>query len=389
MFENRDIVVFSGDWNRQAGVLQHFANVLVNQNRFLWVSGIPLRAPVYDRRDIGRILEKGRRMFATSVNADKRIGSITEVHPFFIPYYDIPLIRNFNNGQLRSLVGRKIKELGFHNYLLLTQNPMMAEVVGTLGETSSHYLCIDDFGANKNSFRCLMDLEKELLKRIDTCFCMSDLLLKDRVPDSGEVHFMPEGVDLEHFHTTGTETPALLSDIKGPVIGYAGLLEWWVDLELIAKCATAFPQATFVVLGAIKTDIGILRQHPNIVCAGHIPFDQLPRYLEAFDVGLIPRKINRLTVAMNPLKLLEYLAMGMAVVSTDLPEVRKFNDFVLIAKDHDQFVKMVGEALKDCGVERRALRRAQAERFSWKSVVDKVSDTILRIETEKQARRGN
>jgi glycosyltransferase involved in cell wall biosynthesis len=383
MLENRDIIAMCGDWNRHPGSIQHITEVLVRRNRVLWVSGIPLRSPRLHIYDFRRIAEKGRKMLSTWGNSYDHSIPVTEVHPFFIPYYDIPAIRRFNDKQLRSLLLKKIRELGFKDFVVLASNPMTAGVIGTLGESSSHYLCIDDYGANEGSFRCLGELELEMLQRVDSSFCMSDVLVKTRIPKSGEVNFFPEGVDLKHFKVTGNPPSEVLALIQKPVVGYCGLLASWVDFELIAKCAIAYPHVSFVVLGAAKRDISVLTKQPNIKCLGHIPYEVLPRYMEMFDVGLIPRVINRLTVAMNPLKLLEYLAMELPIVSTNLPEVKKFRDFAFVAEDHDEFVRLLGDALRDNAPERKRLRRAHAERFSWQSIVDRMSDVIQTIEERK------
>jgi len=383
MIENRDIIIIGSDWSLQAGFLQTIAKLLVRRNRVLWISGIPLRPPRVDVRDFRRIVQKGRMMLATSVDSYDRSSPVTEVHPFFIPFYDNAVVRRFNDRQLRSLLLAKIRELGFKNYLLFTQNPMVASVIGTLGESSSHYMCIDDFAANKDSFRCLDSLEQETLGRVDSCFVMSDILMKTRIPQSGEIHFLRDGVDLDHFKARKDPPPEPLANIKKPVVGYAGILEWWVDYDLLDRCATAYPDVSFVIIGAVKTDISILSRHSNITCLGHVPVEDLPRYLEFFDVGLIPRRINRLTVAMNPRKLLEYLAMEMPVVSTNLPEVKKFADLVSVADNDEQFVRLVGEALNDNSPERKRSRRQLAERYSWQSVVDGMSDVMLAIERRK------
>jgi glycosyltransferase involved in cell wall biosynthesis len=218
---------------------------------------------------------------------------------------------------------------------------------------------------------------------------MSDVLLKSRVPKSGENHFFPEGVDLDHFKVTGGPPPAELAHVKKPIAGYYGLLAPWVDYELIVRCAKEYPHVSFVIMGKAATDISMLSQRPNIKCLDHVPYEDLPRYAELFDVGLIPRRINRLTVAMNPLKLLEYLALGMPVVSTNLPEVKKFGELVFVAEDGDQFVKFVGEAFNDNTPERRRARRDHAERFSWGSVAERISEVIQKIDGCKATSRGS
>jgi glycosyltransferase involved in cell wall biosynthesis len=383
MLENRDIIMICSDWNRHPGSTQHIAELLAKRNRVLWVSGIPLRAPRLSGRDVRRVLEKGRKMILSQVNSYDHTLPVVELHPLFLPFYDIPVILRLNDYLLRSTLMKKIRELRFQDYTILSSTPMVAGIIGTMGELSSHYLCMDDYGGNKDSFRILDQLERKMLERVDSTFAMSDYLMKNRVPKTGEINFFPEGVDLNHFKPKGGPVPASLSNVKKPIVGYAGLLEWWVDYELIVKCARAYPHATFVILGAAKVDISILQSERNVLCLGHIPYKELPQYYELFDVGLIPRKINRLTVAMNPLKLLEYLAMGMPVVSTNLPEVRKLGTLAYVADDHDQFVRMVGEALGDTAVEKKQVRRAQAERFSWQSVADRMSEVIQDIERRR------
>jgi hypothetical protein len=99
------------------------------------------------------------------------------------------------------------------------------------------------------------------------------------------------------------------------------------------------------------------------------------------DIGLIPFRVNPLTVAANPLKLLEYLALGAAVVSTSLPEVRAFEDVAMIAEDRMAFVLCVGKALEQVGDESAARRRrARAELYSWTSLAAGVSVVIRESE---------
>jgi glycosyltransferase involved in cell wall biosynthesis len=384
MIKNRDIIVMSSDWGRHPGPIQHITELFARRNRVLWVSGIPIRGPRPRLRDLQRIVEKGRKMFATYTDTHTRPIPVTEIHPFFVPFYDLASVRRYNDRMLKSAVVKKVEELSFHDYILFPTNPMTAGVVGRLGESSSHYLCIDDYGANEGAFRCLGRLEGEMLQKVDSSWSMSDVLFKTRIPKSGENHFFPEGVDLEHFKS-GKPLPEALAEIKRPIVGYAGLLASWVDFRLIVQCAKAYPDVSFVILGAAKVDISMLTKEPNIHCLGHVPYELLPHYLEAFDVGLIPRRINRLTVAMNPLKLLEYMAMGMPVVSTNLPEVKKLGELVYVAEESEQFVRFLGEALKDNAPERKRARRAVAERFSWHSIAERISDVVLRIENTKRS----
>ena len=206
MIENRDIIVMSADWNRlNPGCVQRVTVPLARQNRILWVSGIPIRAPRLRMKDFRRIVDKGSKMLGVhSADASK---PVTEIHPYFLPYYDNLPIRSLNDWLLRFSILEKVKELGFKDYILIPTNPMIAGVVGQLGETSSHYICTDDYGGNDGVFKCLDALESDLLQKVDSCFSTSHVLMGLKIPKSGESHFISQGVDLDHFKVTGGPPP--------------------------------------------------------------------------------------------------------------------------------------------------------------------------------------
>jgi glycosyltransferase involved in cell wall biosynthesis len=390
MLENRDIIIMSADWNRlNPGCVQRVAVGLAERNRVLWVSGVPIRAPRLQVRDFKRILEKGRKMVGAPVISKDPSVPVIEIHPFCMPYYDFGPVRRFNDYLLRSAVLKKVRELHFTDYILIPTNPMVAGVVGTMGESSSHYICTDNYEACDGAFKTLPELERALLQKVDSCFSTSHVLMGLKTPKSGENHFISQGVDTNHFKSTGGAPPTVLARLKKPIVGYYGLLESWVDFELIVRCAESYPHVSFVIMGETKTDISILSGHENITRLDHIPYGDLPRYAEVFDVALIPRRINELTVAMNPIKLLEYLALELPVVSTNLPEVKRYGDLVFVAEDNEHFVRLIGQALKDNAPDRKKRRRLAAEGISWASVADRTSEVIQKIDEAKVQKRSH
>jgi glycosyltransferase involved in cell wall biosynthesis len=382
MLEQRDMIVMSGDWGRSPNAIQHITEIFARKNRVIWVSGIPVRGPRLRIKDARRVVDKGLKVLKRGHVSARDPIPVEEIHPFFVPFYDIDAVRKFNDDRLVSAITSTMDRLQFRNPVLMLTNPMTAGCLGRLRERSSHYLCIDDYGANEHAFKMLPSLEASILNRVDSSWSMSDVLMKSRIPKSSENHFFPEGVNTTHFVRRGGTLPSEFAGLKRPIIGYCGLISHWMDIDVVIKCARAYPDATLLILGEAKIDISRLTAEPNVVCPGHIAYELLPRYMELFDVGLIPRVINRLTIAMNPLKLLEYLAMELPVVSSDLPEVRKFGDYVHLASDHDGFVAAVGKALDEDSIEKRRARREVAERYSWQSVVDEMSRVIQRVESK-------
>jgi glycosyltransferase involved in cell wall biosynthesis len=119
-----------------------------------------------------------------------------------------------------------------------------------------------------------------------------------------------------------------------------------------------------VVLGKATTDISALERAPNIHVLGRQPYRDLPAYCKGFDVALNPFRINELTLNANPLKVREYLAAGLPVVSTDIPEVAVLAN-CRIGKDREQFLEQVAEALRQPGPRPEISEAIRAE--SWEA----------------------
>ena len=134
------------------------------------------------------------------------------------------------------------------------------------------------------------------------------------------------------------------------------------------------------MVGKATVDVTPLRGLANVRLLGQKPYETLPAYCRAFDVGVIPFKIDDLTLKVNPLKLREYLAAGLPVVSSDLPEVRKYADLVQLASGPDGFIAAVERALADRS-ETAARARVEAMKHeSWEARVEEISELIESME---------
>ena len=133
---------------------------------------------------------------------------------------------------------------------------------------------------------------------------------------------------------------------SGPIIGYVGAL-WgtWFDIDLICKVATKYPKCSVVIIGDYRNQFAG-KTPKNVYFLGLKAQSNLPAYLSHFQVGLIPFKIDNLTIGVNPLKVYEYLAMSVPVVSTFLPEVKSMPG-VFLGESCKSFVKKVGFALQE------------------------------------------
>jgi glycosyltransferase involved in cell wall biosynthesis len=146
--------------------------------------------------------------------------------------------------------------------------------------------------------------------------------------------------------------------------------------DLIAEIARRRPHWTVLMIGKANVDTGALRALPNIRLLGQKPYSTLPAYCRVFDVGIIPFRIDALTVRANPLKLREYLAAGLPVVSSDLPEVRRYAGLARLAEGADGFVAAIETSLAEDGEAVRSARVAAMAGESWEARVEQISDLI-------------
>src|SRR5205085_695146 len=148
----------------------------------------------------------------------------------------------------------------------------------------------------------------------------------------------------------------------------------WVDLQLIRHVADAFSGGTVVLVGESRTGLGPLEGARNIRLLGRKPYADLPRYAKAFDVALMPFKVNALTLAANPLKVREYLAAGLPVVSTAIPEVERLG-LCRIGRSADEVVREISAAIA-AGGGPSEVRAAQVRSEGWEARVAEMEEIV-------------
>jgi glycosyltransferase involved in cell wall biosynthesis len=203
---------------------------------------------------------------------------------------------------------------------------------------------------------------------------------------------IPHGVDHAHFASALTlppgPAPGDITTVKRPVIGFYGEINDWIDTGMLASLARARPDWSLVLLGRIAAeagDLGHLLGLPNVHWLGRKQYRELPAYCAAFDVALIPMKLNDLTRSVNPLKLREYLAAGVPVVSAPLPEVLPYGDVVRLASTAEEYARAIGELLTQdrAQIAPRLSERVRAE--SWEARVGDLSRLVETALAEREA----
>jgi glycosyltransferase involved in cell wall biosynthesis len=377
VLEGQSIVCFANDWGGDPTSKTHIMRILARHNRVLWVNSVGMRRPTASRRDLGRIVSKLRRSLGGCVEVEP---NLFVANPLVLPLPGVALVDRLNAGILAAWLRHLCRRHGLERPILWTYPPHVSRLIGRLDERMVVYHCVDQYSAFAGVSRAaLIRMEQDLVRRAQVVLTSSEQLCDERRRLNLNTHFVPHGVDVAHFSRAldpATAVPADLRDLARPIVGFFGALAEWVDLPLIRAVATSRPDWSVVLVGKATTDLRPVLGLPNVHVLGQKPYAALPGYCRGFDVGIIPFLQNELTVRANPLKLREYLAAGLPVVSIPLPEVARYDGLIHLANGREAFVAAIEAALAERS-ETMARRRVEAMRTeAWEATVETISAII-------------
>jgi glycosyltransferase involved in cell wall biosynthesis len=291
-------------------------------------------------------------------------GSVTSFHhikPKVIPWHDNAAAVRFNRWQLRRELADAMAQLRLDNPVLLVSYPAVLPYLDLIPHSKLVYLRLDDYailpGVDPNLVRLT---EPEVFERADAIVVTARALAPTGA-HAGKTHYLPQGVHYDHFTSTRLEIP------QGKVLGFFGTLGEWLDYELVAAVASAAPDWQLHFVGRVDYVPATLAQIPNVRLFPAVPFSTLPRIVSGWRAAWIPFQVNPLTVCVNPLKVWEYLAVGLPTQSTPLPEVTPLRDKVMITDDVEVITRWLEETLRSDSPEARKARRESVRNDSWRS----------------------
>jgi UDP-galactopyranose mutase len=297
------------------------------------------------------------------------------------------------DSQLKALVDDVLAERGAP-VVRWYYTPMMVPFTRHLESECVVYDCMDELANFDQAPAELPALERELFAMADIVFTGGYSLYEAKRGVHPSVHPFPSSVDTKHFATArgALAEPADQASLGGKRLGFFGVIDERIDLDLIAAVADRRRDWTIVMVGpVVKIDEAKLPRRPNIAYLGGKTYDELPAYASGWDVALMPFAINAATRFISPTKTPEYLAAGLPVVSTPITDViRHYGelDAVAIAASADEFVAAC-EQMLNLDHSAGAAWLAQADELlsalSWNSVVN---DMRLLIEEQRSVKRG-
>lgn len=248
-------------------------------------------------------------------------------------------VRKFDFIRFVNFINKKQKLI----VLVEVPHPSFVPIVGFLKKYSYKiiYELIDPWNTELGQSWYKGYIENRIIKLADILTATAKSLQRNLINKSNrQVHLIPNAYNSDLFVKSNYIRPEDLP--KGPIIGYIGAL-WgsWFDIDLIIKVAQNFPDYNIVLIGEYLNQFEAIKLS-NIYFLNLKPQVELPSYLNYFDLGIIPFKVNKLTEGVNPLKVYEYLAMEVPVVSTYMPELLDIPN-VYMGKDHEEFIQIIKE----------------------------------------------
>jgi GT2 family glycosyltransferase len=280
---------------------------------------------------------------------------------------------------LYSSINSLSKHYGIITAVCLVHNPFWYPLVFKIKSLYGWkvvYDCLDDWDSDmfKGIGPSLIEEEKKLVNNADLLTVTAELLFNKWHKDNSTCTIVRNACDYGHFSKASFNS--LLTNIKKPIIGFFGGIADWIDIDTIKYAALKRKDLSFVLIGGIFTDVSSIKKLPNVHLLGNKPYENMPSYLINFNVCLIPFKKNKITEAVDPVKLYEYFSLGKPVVARDLYEIRNYKENLYLFNTQEEFVRCIEMALNENNPVIRERRKNIAALNTWDTRVDLMHNKI-------------
>jgi glycosyltransferase involved in cell wall biosynthesis len=254
--------------------------------------------------------------------------------------------------------------------------PLALDLAEKLGPRTLVYDVMDDLSAFADGGADMARRQQIALRRADLVLAGGRSLHRAATEVRGPAgaHLFPSGVETAHY----ASSRALRTERQRPAAGYVGVIDERLDLTLLTDLAAKLPEWDIHLVGPVtKIDPSTLPQASNLHYPGMQPYERLPEVMAGLDVALMPFALNDATRSISPTKTLEYLAAGLPVVSTRVPDVvADFSQVVRFADDGAAFADACRAVLDDAVDDRDARVAPLAQRHEWDTIAARIDDLL-------------
>ncbi len=381
MITDRVIVCIGNAWDDAPTSKHQVMRILAQHNRIVWVNYRGTRRPTASGADLKAAFGAIRRI----MQGPRRVApTVIELTPPVLPGARTRAARAINRRLLISRIRRAVRDAAggeSRPVQVWSFTPDVPFLRGALDEECFVYYCTDDFAAFEGlDADAIRRDEAETMASADVVVATSQELCDARRVARPDVALMRHGVDHAHFAAAWRgrlSAPPDVAAMKGPVFGFFGLIHHWIDVSLLAQVARLRPAYSFALIGEAKVDVSPLERLGNVRLLGRREYCDLPACCTAFSAGLMPFTQTEMTRHINPIKLQEYLAAGLPVVSTPLPEAVRFGPPVAIGGTPAEFAAACDAVARRRTPEEAAAISALVRDASWAATVERLSRLVL------------
>lgn len=394
IFGHNIIIIGQQPWDTEIGSnCKNIAIELSKNNRVLYVNSPLDRVTLLRGRTDSKITKR------TNVIKGKEPGLI-KIQDNLWNYYPDCIVESINwinnhslfnlfnkrnNKKFARSISKALNTLGFKNFLLFNDNEMFKGfyLKDFLNPELSIYYSRDYMlGVDYWKKHGLL-LEPELISKSDLCFSNSEYLAEYCRKYNPNSFYVGQGCDIDDFINITDEVPEDLKLATKPIIGYVGSLNSArLDIQIIENIALNFPEYTIALVGPEDDNFksSNLHQIPNVIFLGQKLVNELPHYINAFDLCINPQLVNEITIGNYPRKIDEYLALGKPVVASSTKTMETFNDFVYLADTPDDYINLIRKALDENNDILKTGRINFALTHTWEQSVKLMIDQINKIQ---------
>jgi len=400
MIQNRDIIVIGiQPWDIEIGSnCKNIAEEFARHNRVLYVNTPLDRVSIFKEKNSPKIqhrikVQKGTQPDLIQLRANlwnlNPKGIVESINWVKTPwFYD--LLNKRNNRIFAKAIQSAIKRLGFKDYILFNDSSMFQGFyMKELLQPAAYVYYMRDY-LTKNPYwrRQGVRLEPQLIRKADVVVNNSTLYTNYGLIFNKHSYMVGQGCDVSLFndHDHKITAAADLDTISKPIVGYVGFLSSRrLDIQLIAHIAKERTEWSIVLVGP-EDDIfknSELHSIPNVHFMGPRDSSLLPHYIKGFDICINPQIVNDATIGNYPRKIDEYLAMGKPVIATTTEAMEYFRDFTYLGKSHQEYIELIGKALRENNPEKQQERRIFAMSHTWENNVLEIYKVIEKVTERK------
>ena len=385
LYPHDGILCFGGeDWwyHNQAHFDMQIMLCMARRVPVLYVNSVGFAMPTV--QEGAHFLTKiGRKVRSVSRPISTPSPGFHVASPFSVPLWSRPSIAKLNVLSLRMQIHSAVRSVGLKNPLIWIACPTAYEIVQCMRqEFFLVYQRTDRYEEYSEQTRSYIEAaDRWLAMRADLILYASTALYEEESARKPKSLLVSHGVEVAHFDRTKAlrdGPPQDMVNLKRPIVGFFGDIDGntTVDMDLLAHVGHALPDVSFVFVGRVVTDLGAVRGLPNVYFLGKKSYIEVPRYGAQFDVAIMPWKQNRWIRYCNPIKLKEYLALGLPVVSTEFPEARHYRDTLYIARNAEDFIRGIQDAIRGEGLGTVQTRRTRVATDSWEQATIRIIDAF-------------